>query len=394
MPLKLLIVTDTFRNNCARGSDVFCTALIESLQRRHDVTVITSGDSASPDIAATDGVIRLGPSSIADPDELKRVLVEQLAGEDFDLLYNLSGMLFGNTIASIFLEANSQLPLANHFQTMLGSYAGEEGYGQATVDFNQEGQKESAEQAVLNVFLSQSEYRDALLTGFEISRGLASVIPAGVRFADMRAVDPQDWLPARPKDVSRPTVFLTAGRFSDYIKGGDLIYRAFVHLYKKDPDVFLLVVSNSSRFADLLKELPENAYRIIDWLPRSQFLATIAGADVVVVPSRYESFGLTAVEAMMLQKPVIANNVGGLQEIVYHGETGILTDVREGSFGLYRALKQLADNPSLRLAMGEAAARHARREFDLDRVTDLVEKSLAAAVVRHRALASSAAFAC
>jgi glycosyltransferase involved in cell wall biosynthesis len=394
VPLKLLIITDTFRNNCARGSDVFCTALIESLRRRHAVTVITSGDSSSPGVAASEGVIRLGPSSIADPDELQRVLLEQLATEEFDLIYNLGGMIFGNTVVSIFLEANSRLPLANHFQTMLGSYAGEEGYGKATVDFNQEGQKESAEHAVLNIFLSQSEYRDALLAGFDISRGLASVIPAGVRSVDVHAVDPQDWLPARPKDVGRPTVFLTAGRFSDYIKGGDLIYRAFVHLYKRNSNVFLLVVSNSRRFADLLQELPQNAYRIIDWLPRSRFLATIAGADVIVVPSRYESFGLTAVEAMMLQKPVIANNVGGLQEIVYHGETGILTDVREGSFGLYRALKQLADNPSLRRAMGEAASRHARREFDLDRVTDLVEKSLAAAVVRHRSLASSAAFAC
>jgi len=389
-----MVITDTFRTTGARGSDVFCTALTESLQRRHAVTVITSADSSCPDVAESEGVIRLGPSALADPDELQRVLLHPLAAADFDLIYNLGGMIFGNTIVSTILETNSRLPLANHFQTMLGSYAGEEGYGKATVDFNQEGQKESAERAVLNIFLSQSEYRDALLAGFDISHGMASVIPAGVNTVDFRAVDTQDWLPpTRLKDASRPTVFLTAGRFSDYIKGGDMIYRAFLHLYKRNPNVFLLVVSNSRRFADLLQELPEDAYRIIDWLPRPQFLATIAGADVVVVPSRYESFGLTAVEAMVLQKPVIASNVGGLQEIVYHGETGILTDIRDGSFGLYRALTLLADNPSLRQEMGKNAAKHARREFDLDRVSDLVEKSLAAAVVRHRSLARGLAFA-
>jgi glycosyltransferase involved in cell wall biosynthesis len=277
---------------------------------------------------------------------------------------------------------------------MLGSYAGEEGYGKATVDFNQEGQKASAEQAGLNIFLSQSEYRDALLAGFDISHGLASVIPAGVRFADLQSVEPLDSVPpGRPESVRRPTVFFTAGRFSDYIKGGDLVYRAFVHLYRRNPNVFLLVVSNSRRFAEVLQELPQHAYRIMDWLPRPRFLATLAGADVVVVPSRYESFGLTAVEAMMLRKPVVATNVGGLQEIVYHGETGVLTDIRDGSFGLYQGMKPLADNPPLRQTMGETALTHARREFDLDRVTDLVEKTLAAAVVRHRSLASTAAFA-
>jgi glycosyltransferase involved in cell wall biosynthesis len=391
--LKLLVIADTFGSDCANGSDVFCSALIECLRRRNSVTVITSSVSVT-DVEEDDGVITLGPSVIGDPELLEEVLFSLVPEWDFDLVYNLSGMIFGNTVASVFLAANDRLPLVNHFQTMLGSYAGEEGYRRETVDFNQEGQKEIAERAVLNIFLSQAEYRDALSAGFNLSRCLSRVIPAGVRSTDLTSVVGKDWLPAaRREGVRRPTVFLTAGRFSDYIKGGDLVYRAFAHLYSKNPNVFLIVVTNSRRFARLLHELPESAYTIVDWLPRPEFLATLAGADVVVLPSRYESFGLIAVEAMMLGKPVVANSVGGLQEIVSHGKTGILNDPREGSFGLYNALKTFADNPELQQNMGRAAAEHAAREFDLERVSDLVEKSCAAAIVRHRSLASSGPFA-
>jgi glycogen synthase len=278
----------------------------------------------------------------------------------------------------------------NHFQAMLGSYAAEEGRADQTIAQNRESQKGVAEQAILNIFLSQSEFRDTMAAGFDISRCPASVVPAGVRSADLRQVVADDRLmPERLEDGTRKIVFVTAGRFSDYIKGGDLIYRAFTYLHRSNPNVYLLVISNSRRFSSILRDLPDGAYKIVDWLPRPQFLATLAAADVVAVPSRYESFGLVAVEAMMLGKPVIANNVGGLQEIIHHGRTGILNDLREGSYGLYRAMKLFADNDRFRTEVGEAARRYAEREFDLDRVADLVQKSLDAALMRNRSLAAA-----
>jgi glycosyltransferase involved in cell wall biosynthesis len=384
--LRLLVIVETFGD--ARGTDVFCNALAEALRRRHHVTTIAASASG-PDVEETDGVIRLGPSVLADSDALGVALASRVAVDGFDLVYNLSGLSFGNTVALTLLATHPALPLVNHFQALLGSYAGEEGWGAATVDFNQEGQRDIAEQAALNIFLSQSEYRDALEAGFDLSRGVASVIPAGVRAEDVATVEARDWLPpSRRRAGARPTVFLAAGRFNDYVKGGDLVYRAFTYLHRRNPDVFLVAVSNSRRFASLLQELPPDAYTIVDWLPRPEFLATVAGVDVVVVPSRYESFGLIAVEAMMLGKPVIANNVGGLNEIVHHGRTGVLNDLREGSFGLYRALQLFAADPALAGEMGRAAQRYATREFDLERICDLVDRNLAATIVRSRSLAS------
>lgn len=49
------------------------------------------------------------------------------------------------------------------------------------------------------------------------------------------------------------------------------------------------------------------------------------GADVVVVPSRYEPFGIVVLEGMAAGKPVIATRVGGIPEVIKHGINGILT---------------------------------------------------------------------
>ena len=388
MSLRLLVITDAFGANSERGSDVFCTGLARTLRNRHEVTIVAPGE---PEPATDEGnrVIQLAVSVVADATALEQALSARVAVENFDLIYNLGGLAFGNTVVFSLLAVHGRLPLVNHFQTLLGSYAGEEGYGLATVDLNQQGQKEIAKHAVLNIFLSQSEYRDALVAGFELSHGISSVIPAGVRAADVKGVVPRSWLPELRRGSRRPpTVFLAAGRFGDYIKGADLVFRAFTYLYRQNPDVFLVVVSNSRRFADLLQGLPEDAYKIVDWLPRNEFLETVAGADVVIVPSRYESFGLIAVEAMTLGKPVVGNNVGGIQEIVHHMRTGVLNDVREGSFGLYRALQLLAGNRRLAKEMGSAARARAAREYEIERVCDLVDKSLAAAMVRTGSLAA------
>ena len=387
--MKLLIITDRLEGNSTKGSEVFCSQLTQRLRHGNQVTVITSSDSGA-EVENGDGVIGIGSGLVFDPETLQQRLANRVSVSDFDLVYNLGGMLFGNTVAATLIASNGPLPLVNHFQAMLGSYASQEGYSDQTVESNRESQKQIAQQGILNIFLSQSEFKDAMVAGFDISRSEVSVIPAGVRSKDLRSVVAgDDLLPVRGEDGKRPTVYLAAGRFDDYIKGGDLIYRAFTYLYERTPNVFLLVISNSRRFSNVLRDLPENAYRIVDWMPRPEFLAAMAAVDVVALPSRYESFGLIAVEAMMLEKPVVANNVGGLQEIVHHGKTGMLNDLREGSFGLYRALRVFADDARLRAELGKAGRRYAEREFDLDRVGDLVQKSLDATLMRHRSLASS-----
>lgn len=85
-------------------------------------------------------------------------------------------------------------------------------------------------------------------------------------------------------------------------------------------------------------------------------------SSIVVVPSRYESFGLMLLEAMMFAKPVVAADVGGMREIVVDEVTGLL--VPPGDFeALALALDRLLDDPGLSHTLGEAGRRRYEEHF-------------------------------
>ena len=88
-------------------------------------------------------------------------------------------------------------------------------------------------------------------------------------------------------------------------------------------------------------------------------------ADVFLLPSSSESFGLVALEAMSAEVPVVASNVGGLPEVVEHGVTGFLHDPGHIA-GLVSSVLRLLGNESLRRTMGRRARRVARERFGTD----------------------------
>jgi D-inositol-3-phosphate glycosyltransferase len=82
-------------------------------------------------------------------------------------------------------------------------------------------------------------------------------------------------------------------------------------------------------------------------------------ADVVLVPSRSESFGLVALEAAACGTPVVAAAVGGLRTLVDHGRTGFLVQGRDPT--VYAAYtEQILDNPVLAVELSARAAHRAR----------------------------------
>lgn len=93
-------------------------------------------------------------------------------------------------------------------------------------------------------------------------------------------------------------------------------------------------------------------------------------ADVFLLPSRQESFGLVALEAMSAGVPVVASNVGGLPEVVVDGQTGFLHEPDDEE-GQARSVLRLIENHGVRTRMSRAARRWARERF---RVEDAVER--------------------
>jgi glycosyltransferase involved in cell wall biosynthesis len=88
-------------------------------------------------------------------------------------------------------------------------------------------------------------------------------------------------------------------------------------------------------------------------------------ADVFLLPSSSESFGLVALEAMSAEVPVVASTSGGLPEVIEHGQTGFLHDPQHVA-GFTSSVLRLLQNEKLRRTMGRRARRVARERFSAD----------------------------
>jgi N-acetyl-alpha-D-glucosaminyl L-malate synthase BshA len=93
----------------------------------------------------------------------------------------------------------------------------------------------------------------------------------------------------------------------------------------------------------------------------------LVGADLFLLPSENESFGLAALEAMSCEVPVITSNAGGIPEVVVHGETGYMCGVGDVE-GMASAALRLLQDEDLRSRMGAAARRRAVEVFSQEAV--------------------------
>lgn len=167
-----------------------------------------------------------------------------------------------------------------------------------------------------------------------------------------------------PHDV--PMV-LFVGRIQP-LKGPDVAIRALRALDR--PDARLVIVGGASgsegggeleRVHQLVDELGlHDRVSFVPPQPHHILSSYYRAADVVIVPSRSESFGLVALEAAACGVPVVASAVGGLQSLVDHGETGFLVAERDPR-RFADAIARILDDPLLAASMSVAAAERASR---------------------------------
>lgn len=112
------------------------------------------------------------------------------------------------------------------------------------------------------------------------------------------------------------------------IKGMDLVVPAFAEVLKRFPEVRLLVVGDGSLRATMEQQAEElGCADRITWVgrqPQEELNRWYGQMDIVLMPSRSEGFGLTAIEAMANGCVMVASNVGGLPEVVRDGVCGLL----------------------------------------------------------------------
>ena len=94
-------------------------------------------------------------------------------------------------------------------------------------------------------------------------------------------------------------------------------------------------------------------------------------ADVFLLPSEKESFGLAALEAMAAATPVVSSNTGGIPEVNIHGKTGFLADVGDVEKMAEYGVKLLSDENLLKEM--KKAAKEVAKTFDYKRVIPMYE---------------------
>src|SRR5262249_42583718 len=136
------------------------------------------------------------------------------------------------------------------------------------------------------------------------------------------------------------------------------------------PSARLVIAGDGPERAKLQQQVIQlrlaNSVEFVGSVPPATVAHLIAQATLVVVPSRVEGFGLVALEAALMARPVVATRVGGLPEVVVHGQTGLLVE-DDDNRALAVAIALLLDQPDTAKQMGRAACDRARQEFDWER---------------------------
>jgi glycosyltransferase involved in cell wall biosynthesis len=132
----------------------------------------------------------------------------------------------------------------------------------------------------------------------------------------------------------------------------------------------VLIGGVGDQISDLRAQLDDSTRDVVSFLGHvSDTSAYYAAADVFVMPSRHEPFGLVFLEAAHHGVPSIGTNVGGIPEVIQPGTTGLLVD-SENPQQLADAIASLAGDEALRRRLGEAAKEDVRTRFRLDTLSE------------------------
>ena len=204
---------------------------------------------------------------------------------------------------------------------------------------------------------------------YDVDPSDIAVIPCGV---DVERFQPRDKRRAR-LDLSLPAaapILLFVGRLQPS-KGIDILLRAAAEIRRDRPNVYVLVVGGGlderderetaelQRLQRLGAELGLHNVHYVRAQPQETLAKYYAAADVFVMPSHYESFGMVVLEAMACGTPVVGSDVGGLSHTIADGESGLL--VPPGDWRAFAgAIARLLASPRLQGAMRQAGPERAR----------------------------------
>lgn len=351
------------------GMNVYVRELASSLaQAGVSVDVYTRrADSDSADLIEVEPGLRVvhveaGPYDLAKEELIDVVedfttgVLHRLRRSDVDALhanYWLSGL------AGHQLKHELDLPLVSTFHT-LARVKAETGDAEPQRRIDAEAEVIACSDAITASCVAEA---DDLVDHYGADPARIELVPPGVLHAFFSPGDRSGARLATGLEPGRP-VLLFVGRIQP-LKGLDVAIRALAEVRAQRPDALLVVVGGASgvggdaevaRVHELASRLDvADAVRFVPPQPHHMLSTWYRSADVVVVPSRSESFGLVALEAAACGVPVVAASVGGLRTLVDDGLTGFLVDSRDPA-DYAAAISKILHDPNLAASLSATAA--------------------------------------
>ena len=191
---------------------------------------------------------------------------------------------------------------------------------------------------------------------------------------------------SRPADA--PVRILCVGRL-ERRKGIDLLLEAALQILPSHQNVEFVLVGKDTHNTELNGKTYRETFTLdprsagirdrvifVDRVSEEALQQHYAEADIFCLPSRYESFGLVLLEAMMIDLPLVASGCGGIVEIVQPGKNGLLFEP-ENIHALTKSLTELISNAPLRREMGRQSRQIAEESFSLSVSIKRLVKQLA-----------------
>ena len=242
-----------------------------------------------------------------------------------------------------------------------------------------------------SIIAVSEETKVDVLNNFNVDAEKVKVIYNGINLQEYVVTDKVSTLEKYGIDQSKPFV-LFVGRITRQ-KGIIHLVNAIKYI---DPDTQIVLCAGAPDTPEIAKEMEDSVAEVkkdrdnIIWidvmLEKEEVIQLYSHADVFCCPSIYEPFGIINIEAMACETAVVASAVGGIKEVVVHGETGLLVPLEQQteapfepknpdkfSRDLAAGVNQLISNKELTRKMAKNGRKRVEETFDWTAIAKQVE---------------------
>ncbi|MEM3907197.1 MAG: glycosyltransferase family 4 protein [Nitrososphaerota archaeon] len=206
-----------------------------------------------------------------------------------------------------------------------------------------------------------------------------AIIPNGIDLSEYTNLPPKGSFKSKHNIPEDKKIILYLGRIHK-IKGIDFLIKAYAYLVKKIgcKDTILVIAGPDDGYLNeakaLVKSLKiDDSVMFTGPLYGRDKLEAYVDSEVYVLPSRYETFPMTVLEAYACGKPVIASNVSGLKELIVEGETGFLFKVGDVE-QLAAKMLYILRNEDITVKIGLAGRSFVKENFEIGKTIAMLER--------------------